>query len=131
VKTAAQVFGQSMAFPPQVGKDGRIQWSSGPANIRESIEIILKTELQERIYLPDFGGGLRTYLFEPNTVTTRSQIEDRISESITRWEPRASLISVEVEQDPDDETTAIATVQYRLVATQTSAIISFRVGVGG
>ena len=59
MKTVAQVYGQSMAFPPQVGEDGRIQWSSGPVNIRESIEIILKTELGERIYLPDFGGGLR------------------------------------------------------------------------
>ena len=59
MKTASQIFGQAWRSRP-VGIDGRIQWSSGPANIRESIEIILKTELGERIYLPDFGGGLRS-----------------------------------------------------------------------
>src|SRR5207244_5141326 len=66
-----QLYGRGMAFPPRVGPDGRVAWSEGEVNIREAIQIILKTEERERLNLPAFGGGLRKFLFEPNTVTTR------------------------------------------------------------
>mgnify|MGYP003425627121 CR=1 FL=1 len=36
----AQLFGQSPAFPPRVGADGHVLWSSGEDNIRESIRIV-------------------------------------------------------------------------------------------
>src|SRR5581483_4636765 len=96
------LYGRSMAFPPGVGLDGRIAWSDGETNIRESIQIILKTEERERLNLPVFGGGLGKFLFEPNTVTTRFQIEDRITKALQLWEPRISLTSVSVDADPDD-----------------------------
>ena len=48
---------------------------------REAIEVIVKTELGERLRLPDFGAGLGHFLFEPNTTATRRQIQDRITQS--------------------------------------------------
>ena len=77
-----------------------------------------KTEQRERINLPDFGAGLRPFLFEPNTVATRFQIEDRITKALQLWEPRISVTRVEVEEDPPTTQAAIATIQYQLVATQ-------------
>ena len=68
--------------------------------MREAIEIVLKTELRERLRLPEFGGGLGRFLFEPNTATTRRQIEDRIVKALARWEPRIRVESVDVEADP-------------------------------
>src|SRR3989442_14980690 len=96
---AGQIYGRSIAFPPHIGADGRMAWSVGDANIRESIEVILKTEPKERINLASFGGGLRQFLFEPNTVATRHQIEDRITRALEEWEPRITVTSVEVEED--------------------------------
>ena len=58
-----------MSFPPRVGPDGRVAWSEGEVNVREAIRIILMTEPRERLRLPEFGGGLSRFLFEPNTVT--------------------------------------------------------------
>ena len=84
---AGTIFGRSVAFPPRIGSDGRLAWSEGEANIRESIEIILRTEERERVNLASFGGGLRRFLFEPNTVATRAQIEDRITRALQAWEP--------------------------------------------
>ena len=52
-----QIYGRGLAFPPHVGADGRLAWSDGEANIREGIEIVLKTEEKERINLPAFGAG--------------------------------------------------------------------------
>lgn len=128
---AGRLYGRGIAFPPHVGTDGRIAWSEGETNIRENIEIILRTEERERLNLPTFGGGLRRFLFEPNTVTTRFQIQDRIARALQQWEPRVLVSSVEVEEDADDPQSAVATVHYQLVATQAASQVSLRVRLGG
>ena len=127
----AKLFGRGMGFPPRVGADGRVVWSEGEANIREAIQIVLQTEEGERLNLPQFGGGVRKFLFEPNTVTTRFQIQDRIAKALQLWEPRIALTSVQVEPDPSDTQAAIATIQYRLVATQVKESVTINVQLAG
>ncbi len=126
-----QLFGRGMAFPPHVGPDGRVAWSQGEGNVRESVRIILMTELRERLRLPDFGGGLGLFLFEPNTVATRHQIKDRIGRALAQWEPRLKVEAVSVEPDPDEPAGAVATITYRLVATQARERVSLNVTLGG
>lgn len=124
-----RVYGRGISFPPRIGPDGRVTWSSGPQNIRENIRVILMTEKQERLMLPDFGGGLQSYLFEPNIVSTHRLMQERITQALARWEPRIRVESVIVEPDPTtgDEESAIVTIAYRLVATGTSERISLSV----
>ncbi len=124
------VFGQSLSFPPRVGADGRFVWSSGEDNIREAIALILKTEPGERVGVPDFGAGLARFLFEPNNVATRASVRDAMMRALVRWEPRIALESVEVDADPDDAQSAIATITYRLVATDARERIGVSVALG-
>jgi phage baseplate assembly protein W len=128
---SGQLYGRGISFPPRVGPDGRVAWSEGEGNVRESIQIILLTELRERLRLPDFGGGLGLYLFEPNTVTTHHLIKDRIAKSLGQWEPRLQVEAIGVEADPDDPQAAVATITYKLVATQTRERVSLNVTLGG
>ena len=123
---AGRLFGRGIAFPPRV-VNGRVAWSEGEQNVREAIQIVLLTEQRERIRLPDFGGTLRRFLFEPNNAATRHGIEDQIATALARWEPRVSVQTIDVEPDPDDPQAAIATIAYRLVATQTVQRTSVRV----
>jgi len=127
----ARIFGKGMAFPPRVGPDGRIAWSSGEPNIHESIRLILSTEPGERLRLPAFGAGLRRFLFEPNNLATHTLIRQTIAEALKRWEPRIQVESVEVEADLREAEVAIATLTYRLVATQAQERIAVAVGVQG
>ena len=124
---AGKIFGRGIAFPPRVGPNGQVAWSEGEANIRESIRIILLTELNERVRLPDFGGGLSLFLFEPNTVTTRHLISDRVQRALEQWEPRILVQSVNVEPDPSDPQAAIATITYKLVAIQSQERVSLNI----
>ena len=124
------VFGRGIAFPPRVGPDGRLTYSAGPDNVRESIRIVLMTDPGERIMLPEFGGGLRRFLFEPNIVATHRGIEEAITRSLARWEPRVTLSSVTVEPADDDAQAAIATLRYTLVATRAREELRLRVPVG-
>lgn len=128
---ASQLFGRGIAFPPRIDQNGRWECSEGEANIRDSIRIILETEQRERLMLPRFGGGLRGFLFEPNTVATRHQLSERISRSLGQWEPRINVAEVSVEADPRDPTAAVATITYKLVATGAAAQLSLAVKLAG
>jgi uncharacterized protein len=126
-----RLFGRGISFPPRVGGDGRIAWSEGEENIRESIYVILMTQFRERINRPDFGGNLGMFLFEPNTVATRHLLQTRITRALERWEPRIAVESVIVEADPLDPQAAVATIIYRLVATQSRARVNFGITLAG
>lgn len=111
------IYGQGLSFPPRIGADGRLAWSGAEENVRESIRVILLTEPGERLMRPGFGCGLRRFLFEPNTPTTRALIRERIVRAISDWEPRVRLEAVEVEPAPDDPRTVQVQIGFRLVAT--------------
>lgn len=128
---AGKLLGRGISFPPRVGPDGRLQWSEGERNVRESIQVILTTEKRERLMLPEFGGGLGQYLFEPNTVATRHQIAERMTRALALWEPRISVESVTVEADARDARAATATITYKLVATGARERVSLSVTLAG
>jgi uncharacterized protein len=123
-------FGKSLGFPPRVGADGRMVWSEGEGNIRESIAIILRTESGERINLPSFGAGLGRYLFEPNNPATHVRIAHSIEQALKSWEPRIALEAVDVGPDPGENSAAIATIGYRLVATGAAERTSLSIPLG-
>jgi phage baseplate assembly protein W len=112
------LFGAGLAFPPRVGADGRLAVSAGEDNVRESMRIILLTEPGERLMRDEFGGGLRRFLFEPNTVTTRALIRERVARALARWEPRIVVDDVLVEPGEDDPRLVGVTVLFRLAATR-------------
>lgn len=122
---------RGIAFPPHIDAAGRLAWSQGPENLRETIRIILLTNRGERVKLPEFGAGLNTFLYEPNTTTTRRLIQERITQALERWEPRIELQSVTVEPDPADPQAAIATIAYRLVGSDSDDSLSLQVKLTG
>ncbi len=128
---AGKLLGRGIGFPPRVGPDGRVAWSEGEINVREAIEVILMTEQRERVTLPEFGGSLGRFLFEPNNATTRRLLQDRITKALALWEPRIQVDSVNVDADPEDAEAAVATITYQLVATQARERVSLSVALAG
>ena len=65
--------------------------------IKQSVLNILSTNRGERPFMPDFGGNIRAYLFENVDSVTASLIEEEIKLSLTNYEPRVRVLSVDVE----------------------------------
>ena len=128
---AGNIYGRGISFPPRIDANGRMAWSEGTQNIRESIKVILLTEFDERLMMSEFGAGLKQFLYEPNTVETRHLIEEQITGALDQWELRIQLQKVSVEEDPNDPQQAIATITYKLTATQQIAGVSVQVKLGG
>ncbi len=125
------IFGQGLSFPPRVGADGRLVWSSGEENVRESIRLILMTEPGERLMREGFGCGLRRFLFEPNTATTRALIRTQIMRSIGEWEPRVQIEAVDVDPDPDEPRMVNVSLTFRLIATQSIGRLAMSMQIEG
>lgn len=126
-----KLLGRSIAFPPRIGADGRMAWSEGAENIRESIQIILQTDLGERLMLRSFGAGLGRFLFAPNTTANRRLIQERIETVLKLWEPRIQVKDVRVDPDPKDPQQVIITLEYGLVSTGVGERLAMTVNLGG
>ena len=87
-----------LPFPDQ---NGELTYPPALAeSVRQQLQVILSTRPGEQLMRPGFGAGLAEFLGEPDTITTRRRIHDRVSESVGRWEPRVEVDRVEVNDLP-------------------------------
>ena len=93
-------LGRGWAFPLQLNVQGGIQLRSEAQKVRESIWLILRTELGERVYRPDFGSRLSELMFAPMNTDTLLQIRLYVREALEKWEPRILLDRVITDADP-------------------------------
>jgi uncharacterized protein len=97
-----QWLGKGPRFPFRPDPTSRrIEYVDGMDLIRQSVETILDTQPGERVMLPAFGCGLRRYLMEPNTLTTRTSMRADIMDALQQWEPRILLTNVAVTPGED------------------------------
>jgi phage baseplate assembly protein W len=59
--------------------------------VRQKIRLILLTNPGGRVMLPDFGGGLMRFVFQRNTAPAHRLIQESVSQSLIRWEPRVCV----------------------------------------
>ncbi len=112
MKTAAKTINWPLL--PLPDENGTLHFPSLDESVRQSIQIILRTRPGERIMRPAFGGGLENMLHEQNTLTTRRQIRDLITESLERWEKRILLDRVDVWEVEGHPAAVRVEIAYRL-----------------
>lgn len=84
--------------------------------INSSIENIMGTSFGERIFLPEFGSGIKNLLFENINDDTAQRIFDELTSAISRWEPRIEVILDESYIIPDIEANSYQiSLVYRLL----------------
>lgn len=82
-------LGCGWKFPPEVNSvTGRVEASSREDDIAEAIRLILFTGKGERVMRPDFGCGVRKYVFSDMSLMDIHSMEEEIQEALIRWEPR-------------------------------------------
>ena len=97
--------------------NGELHYPSLEASVRQAIRIILSTRPGEQLMRPEFGAGLEDFVHEPNTLTTRRRIYDRITEALARWESRILLDRVDVSEVAGQPTQVRVEILYRLRRT--------------
>jgi len=97
--------------------NGRLQFARFEDDVEQAIQIILLTAQAERVMLPEFGAGLRDFVFEPNSDATRARIEESVRKALVDWEPRIDLERVEVTESDDGPNIVLIHVDYVVRAT--------------
>lgn len=93
-------LGRGWTFPLQLSVQGGIQLSLQAQKVRESIWIILRTGIGERLYRPNFGCRLGDLAFAPLNTETLIRIRIYVEEALEVWEPRIILNEVRTDPDP-------------------------------
>lgn len=122
-------MGASTLPPPLIGwpllplpdANGQLAFPGLEASVRQQIEVILRTARGEQLMRPEYGAALAEFLHEPNSVGTRKRLQNRIAESLVRWEPRIVVDRIELLPLPDTPTALRVLIAYRLRRTGASA----------
>ena len=109
-------LGKGFAFPLRTTPRGGVADSGQTQKIRESIRMILGTQVGERVMQPDFGSNLRELTFAPNTPATASLARHYVEEALMRWEPRITLEEVAVRNELSTAALQVD-IHYRIAAT--------------
>ncbi len=112
-------LGVGWAFPVKP-VNGQLIFASYESDVERAIPLILLTEPAERPMLPEFGAGLRRFVFEPSSSATYRAIEQAVQQSLTDWEPRINVEAVTVTPDDSEPNLVLIAVDFVIRATDTS-----------
>ena len=70
--------------------------------IKQAIVNLLLTNKGEKLFNPNYGSDIRSYLFEPLDYGTTTQIIGNIKHVITKWEPRIEILNLKASPNYDD-----------------------------
>lgn len=111
-------LGTGWGFPPTFSNvDKTVITVSGEEDVKQSLHILLTTELSERVMRSDYGCNLSPLLFENITVTLLTKIKEIIKKAILKYEPRIDLENVYFGADDSQEGIIIIEIEYLIRTT--------------
>jgi uncharacterized protein len=96
---STEFLGTGWAFPPKFTKGipQGLEMATGIEDIRQSLLILLRTTLGERVMQPDYGGALEKLLFDPMNDYLIAQTRSKIQNAILLYESRIVLEEVNMD----------------------------------
>jgi phage baseplate assembly protein W len=115
--TPTSFLGTGWSFPPTFAPAVGVVLISDEADIRSSLEILFSTAAGERFLRPRYGLDMREMLFEPMSTTTKTYLEDRIRTTILIYEPRITLLSLQLDTTFQNEGRVTLVLDYLIKAS--------------
>lgn len=111
-------LGTGWGFPPTFSfSDKSVVTVHNEEDVKQSLHILLATELGERVMRSDYGCNLTPLLFETITVTLLTKIKEIIKKAILKYEPRIDLENVYFGSDESQEGIIIIEIEYLIRTT--------------
>lgn len=108
-------LGIGWAFPVSA-QAGLTATAAYEEDVAQAIRIIVGTDPGERVMRPDFGAGLRAFVFEPLSPSTLESLRQRVRTALVDWEPRIDVENVLATAAPEAGKVLID-ISYRVRAT--------------
>lgn len=91
---------------------GNVQRKTDVDSIKQSVKSLVLTDFYERPFKPRIGCSIRYFLFELFTPATKQIMEATIAEVIENYEPRVLLDTVNVIENPDQNSLTATIIFY-------------------
>lgn len=90
-------LGCGWSFPPVFdAAAGGVRMVADDTDIRQSLQILFSTRLQERVMLHEYGADLEQFVFDSASTTLFARIRTRLANAILLWEPRIDVEAIEI-----------------------------------
>jgi len=118
-------YGKHLAYPFQISPDGRAaQVSTLEEHVKDELLQLLLTDIGERVFLPEFGGGVRQLVFEPLGEATLGMAKARLTQAITTYlDHRITLEDLSVKAEAS---TLEVEIKYRIADSDDSRVLRFQ-----
>ena len=118
-------LGVGWSFPVDVDRRGRVALAKGDVEIEQAMKMIVMTPKGVRVMRPEFGCQIHDLLFAPMDATTEGLAAFYVEESLKMWEPRISVLDVDVRSDPDHPERMMINVHYEIKSTHDQRSLVF------
>ena len=119
----------TLDYPYHFDGRGKTATAARADHIRDLIEQVLLTSPGERVMRPEFGAGLLTLVFEPNSTTLAATTQFLVQSGLQQH--LSGLISVTAVEVENIDATLQVTVRYIVLAEGTAQQATFVVPGGG
>lgn len=112
-------LGRGWSFPPAFDQSRKtVDMLEAEDDIRSSLEILLSTEIGERVMRHNFGWKRDRWLFESLTTTAASAMQKEIENALLFFEPRIDLNRVRLL--PGDRESGLVEIHVDYVVRNTN-----------
>ena len=85
------------------------------ALIKQNFKNLLLTNPGERIMDPEFGIGMRTYLFENQTQATFGNMRSKINQQVDRYLSFIKVLDADIQESSEDINGILVTITYEIL----------------
>ena len=105
---------------------GKLLMKKDDESVKQALKNLILTNRYERPFLPEFGGDIRSRLFDNFDSFSASDFENLIETAILNYEPRVSLENIErpitVSENPDRNELYV-TIRFRNATTLNELVL--------
>jgi hypothetical protein len=114
-----------LVFPFQIGKNGRtLQVSSLEEHIKQEIIQLVLTDPGERLFLPEFGGGVNRLIFTNLSDSRIVMAKSLLAQAFSKW--LGNRITIQDLKMTVENETILIDISYRINETNESYLIKFQ-----
>lgn len=118
-------------FPPQFYNKGQVvRMTTGEDDVRESLEILFSTAIQERLYYPKYGCDLRKFMFEEVNYNLVIELQQMILNAVYKYEPRIEVQKIEVTESEENGHVLLINMEYMIKEQPRLESIVYPVSLG-
>ena len=95
--------------------------------IKQNLKMLILTNPGERVMIPNFGVGIKSYLFENFSETTYTEIENNIKEQVATYLPVVTIKALSFDNSSPDANTLQVSLEYFIPALGIKDLLEFTI----